>query len=168
MLDDKNNPFTYSVLPFDLEFPDNPRPPAPEAEEDALHHICVQLVTNLTSAAKESRSDPLKAIRVLAYCVAILDDYANDGFTGLAEFRDELQTDLHNALRKARRFFLRQMFLCSKDKQPAYLQTLRDTGWRTSNAEALEDYNTVVEELFDGDHFRRSTLAERQRRNGMA
>jgi hypothetical protein len=57
------------------------------------------------------------------------------------------------------------MFLCQHHEYPAYLQTLRDTGWRTSHPEALEDYNQVVEELFDGDCFRRSTLEERQRRN---
>jgi hypothetical protein len=156
------SPFTYSVLPFS-EIPDDPRPPSPETEEMALHDVCVQFITLFTAAAKD-RSDPLGPIRILAHCVHILDDYAGEGFTQLAEFRNELQSDLHNALRKARRFFLREFFLCSEAAHPRFLQTLRDTGW-TTKGESGQDYQMVVEELFDGDDFRPAAKAERARRS---
>src|SRR6516165_3454366 len=156
------SPFHYSVLPFS-EIPNDPRPPSPETEEMALHDICVQLITNLTKAAKD-RSDPLGPIRILAHCVHIVEDYASEGFVELAQFRNELQSDLHNALRKARRFFLREFFLCSKAAHPRFLQTLADTGWM-HRGEAGEDYEQVVHELFEGDDFRPAAKAERARRH---
>jgi hypothetical protein len=156
------SPFHYSVLPFS-EVLDDTRPPTREAEEMALHDICVQLIFNLTIAAKD-KSDPLGPIRILAHCVHIVEDYAGEGFTQLAQFRNELHSDLHNALRKARRFFLREFFLCSEAAHPRFLQTLRDTGW-TTKGEAGEDYRLVVEELFDGDDFRPAAKVERARRN---
>ena len=162
MGDVKKSPFTYSVLPLDI-FPDHP--PLPEAEEMALHDVCVQLVVNLTAASKTK--NPLRGIQILAHCVSILDDYAAANFTQLADFRRELQTDLHNALRKARRFFLREMFLSSEENFPRFIQTLRDSGWTTSG-EPGQDYAAVIDELFiDGGHrFKPHALALRaERRN---
>jgi hypothetical protein len=161
--DDDLSPFHFSVLPIDPENPFNPRPPSPEIEQEALTDILCQLVTHLTAAAKVSRSDPFRAIRVLANCERICAEYT--GFILLADFQRELKTNLRSALRKARRAFLREAFLCRKDEFPAYLQTMRDTGWRSSHAEAQADFDQVVHELFQPDgHWRPAARAERARR----
>jgi hypothetical protein len=46
------------------------------------------------------------------------------------------------------------------------MQTMRDSGWRTSHSEALEDYNAVVAELFDGDRWRYPKTDPRSPRYG--
>jgi hypothetical protein len=154
--------FTYSVLPFDHEFPYNPRPPLPEAQQMAFDDVINQLIAKLAVAAKD-RSDPLRPIRVLAACQAIVSSYTQAGFHLFDEFDHALRHDLHNALRMARRVFLRAMFLAPPHQSQDFLKVLRETQWCTGG-EAGEDYDMVVRELFDGDYLRPSALAERKRR----
>jgi hypothetical protein len=165
MRDDKNS-FHYSVLPFDPDQPYDPRPPSPESQEIAFDDVINQLISKLAVAAKD-RSDPLRPIRVLAACHSIVSSYTAEGFDMFAPFEHALKTDLHNALRMARRLFLRGMFLAPPHQSQDFLKVLREIGWRTSG-EAGEDYDSVVEELFDGDYLRPSALAERKRRSNMA
>jgi hypothetical protein len=157
--------FTYSVLPLDPDDPDNPGPPLPEAQQMALDDVVDQLISKLVVAAKD-RSDPLRAVRVLSACHAIARAYADDGFDIFTEFERALRTDLHNALRMARRVFLRNGFLLQypSSEYAAFKQVLTETGWRMSDPEARQDLQMVERELFDGDHFRPSALAERKRR----
>jgi hypothetical protein len=166
---EEKSQFVYRILPIDPDFPTNPRRPSPEIQQEALTDVLCQLVTYLAAAAKASRSDPFKAIRVLANCERILDSYASANFDLIGEYQRLLKTNLRAALRQARRTFFREAFLSrSMEEFSTYRQTMVDAGWRMSHPEAFEDYNTVVEEMFEGDRLRASALQERKRRSNMA
>jgi hypothetical protein len=161
---DSDNPFHYSVLPIDPDFPDNPRPPLPENQQMAFDDIINQLIANLAIAAKD-KSDPLRPFRVLAACKSIVESYTSAGFDMFNEFEHALKNDLHNALRMARRIFLRQLFLAPPHQYPAFRQTLMEIGWTSSHREAQQDYDEICRELFEDDgRWRREALAERKRR----
>jgi hypothetical protein len=158
---------TCGVLPFSFsDFdPNDDRPALPSVQREALTDIQCQLVTHLVIAAKD-KTDPFKAIRTLANCQKILAEYAAANFDLLAAYQHELKTNLRSALREARRTFFREAFLSrSMEEFATYKQVMLDAGWRTSHSEALEDYNTVVAEMFDGDFLRPSALEERRRRS---
>jgi hypothetical protein len=157
--DDDTSPFRLNIPPIDLIFEE---PPA-DTQQMALDDIITQLISNLATAAKD-KADPLRPFRILAACHSIANAYTSAGFSIFDEFEHALQHDLHNALRMARRVFLRAMFLAPPHQFPEFISVLRETEWRTSG-EAGEDYNMVVRELFDGDYLRPSALQERKRRN---
>ena len=159
MLDDDTSLFRLKIPPVDLIF----EAPPPTTQQMAFDDIINQLIGHLAAAARD-KSDPLRVVRILTACHSITSAYTEAGFDIFAEFEQALRHDLHNALRMARRVFLRSMFLAPPHEQQAYLQTLRDTGWRTSG-ESGEDYDRVVHELFDGDRLRPSALEERARRH---
>jgi hypothetical protein len=86
----------------------------------------------------------------VAACERICAGYARAGFNLLSEFQTELKTDLHAALRKARRA-LTYGFMCPRSEYPEFLRILKATGWWTDGREAQEDYDAVIAELFDED-----------------
>ena len=132
---EEKSTFHYRILPIDPDFPDTPRRPSPEIQQEALTDVLCQLVTYLTAAAKNSRTDPFQAFRVLANCEKILDGYASANFTLLADFQHLLKTNLRAALRQARRAFFREAFLCrSMEEFSTYKQVMLDAGWRTATA----------------------------------
>jgi hypothetical protein len=93
--------------------------------------------------------------------------YTEAGFDIFAEFEQALRTDLHNALRMARRVFLRNGFLLPypSDQYAAFKQVLTETGWRNSG-ESGEDYRLAEKEVFHADGRMRSwAVAERKRRS---
>jgi hypothetical protein len=108
MDDGSKNPFHYSILPFDPLPDEEPTEPSLECQQDALEDICGQLITYLTDAANDG-ADTTRAATILAYCDVILGDYAEEGFTLLGDFREELRSDLRSALRKARQMARQQL-----------------------------------------------------------
>jgi hypothetical protein len=161
---DDDDPFFFHYL----SLPENPRDrPSgqPENEQRAFDDVINELIGALAVAAKD-RSDPLRPFRILTACHSIAESYTEAGFDIFAEFEHALRHDLHNALRMARRIFLRNGFLLPypSNQYAAFKQVLTETGWRNSG-EAGGDYRMVVEELFDGDDFRPAAKAERARRN---
>jgi hypothetical protein len=153
------SPFHLNVPPIDLIF----EAPPQDTQQQAFDDIINQLISNLASAAKDKR-DPLRPFRILSACHAVASAYTEAGFGIFAEFEQALRTDLHNALRMARRVFLRAMFLAPPHQSQDFLKVLRETEWRNSG-EAGKAYQMVVEELFDGDDFRPAAKAERARRS---
>jgi hypothetical protein len=154
------NPFHLNIPPVDLIFEEPPL----ETQQRAFDDIINQLIANLATAAKD-RADPLRPFRVLAACQDIVSTYSHAGFHLFDEFEQALRHDLHNALRMARRVFLRAMFLAPPHQHQDFLKVLREIDWRMSDREAAADYRQVVEELFDGDDLRPAAKAERARRN---
>jgi hypothetical protein len=154
---EKKSVFHYKILPFS-EFPNDPRPPSAQTQQEALTDILVQLVTALAAAAKD-KSDPLRAVHVLIKCDQILADYASEQFDLLGEYQHLLKTNLRAALRQARRAFFREAFLSrSMEEFATYKKVMVDAGWRTTHTEAMEDYRQVVSETkhwcADGRHLR--------------
>ena len=108
------------------------------------------------SAACHQRSHQLRKV---------LDSYATANFNLVADFQHLYKTNLRAALRQARRTFFLEAFLCrNMEEFSTYKQVMLDAGWMY-RGEAREDYDQIVHELFDGDYFRPSALAERKRRS---
>jgi hypothetical protein len=100
---DESDPFYFSILPVDD--PDEPMPPSPELQREALDDISCQLITHLI-AATNNKSDPAV---ILAHCDRICDVYVCAGFNLFSEFQHQLRTDLAAALRKARQVYAAQL-----------------------------------------------------------
>ena len=163
---EEKSTFHYRILPIDPDFPDTPRRPSPEIQQEALTDVLCQLVTYLTAAAKNSRTDPFQAFRVLANCEKILDGYASANFTLLADFQHLLKTNLRAALRPSPQGVLPRSLPVSQHGGIFNIQAGHAGRWMAhSHSEAMEDYRQVVSEMFDGDRLRPSALAERQRRS---
>jgi hypothetical protein len=114
-----------------------------ERREMLEHHADAEL-RKLIAAAPEARG-------VAATPLTSRSAASRAGFNLLTEFQQELRTDLHNALRTARRAFLKHGFMCPRSEYPKFSKILRDTGWRTDKREAQDDYDAVAAELFDAD-----------------
>jgi hypothetical protein len=156
-----DNPFHFSVLPF----PSKLRPPSPATQQAVLDDISRQLIVFLSLAKKDKRN-PFRALSILANCERVLDVYTSAGYDQLSEFKHALQTDLRTALRMARRYFIRQVLLSSKEELPDIMEEFYATGWKY-RGEALKDYKIVEAHIDYGmDLF--ADLHKRQRRNGMA
>jgi hypothetical protein len=157
------NPFKLNIPPIDLIF----EAPPPATQQMAFDDIITQLIGQLAAAARD-RSDPVRPVRILTACHSIASSYTEAGFDIFAEFEEALRTDLHNALRMARRVFLRAGFLLPypSDQYAAYKQALTETGWRMSDPEAAADYRQAEKEVFHADGRMRSwAVAERKRRS---
>jgi hypothetical protein len=160
--DDDTSLFRINIPAVDPIF----EAPPLDAQQTAFDDIINQLISNLVAAAKD-RSDPLRAVRILSACHAIASEYRHAGFDIFAPFERALRTDLHNALRMARRIFLRNGFLLPypSEQFTQFKKVLTETQWHMSDPEAAADYRMVERELFtaDGD-FRPAAKAERKRR----
>jgi hypothetical protein len=136
MDDGGDNAFRFSIPPIDM-------PPSPESQHEAFTDIACRLVICLSIADKE-KIDPAY---ILAHCDRICDVYTCAGFNLFSEFKHELRTNLRNALRRARRAFLKHGFMCPRSEYPEFLRILKETGWHTGHTDAQEDYDAVVAEL---------------------
>jgi hypothetical protein len=160
-----DDPFFFHYL----SLPENPRDRRsgqPENEQRAFDDVINELIGALAAAAKD-RTDPLRPVRILTACHAVASAYVEAGFGIFAEFEHQLRTDLHSALRTARKIFLRAGFLLPypSDQYSAFKKVLEETGWRNSG-EAGEDYRLAETEVFHADGRMRSwAVAERKRRS---
>jgi hypothetical protein len=159
---DDDDPFFFHYL----SLPENPRhPPQPENEQRAFDDVINELIGALAAAAKD-RSDPLRPFRILSACHAVASAYTEAGFDIFAEFEQALRTDLHNALRMARRIFLKNGFLLPypSDEYTAHKKVLLETNWRMSDPEAAADYRQAEREVFHANGRMRSWAVEERRK----
>jgi hypothetical protein len=165
---DDDDPFFFHYL----SLPENPRDrPSgqPENEQRAFDDVINELIGALAAAAKD-RSDPLRPFRILSACHAVASAYTSAGFDIFAEFEQALRTDLHNALRMARRIFSKNGFLLPypSDEYTAYKKVLLETDWRMSHPEAQADYRQAEREVFHADGRMRSWAVEERKRRSNA
>jgi hypothetical protein len=121
--------------------------PTPQAEVVAFVDI-TKAVFESINLALENKSNPWRAISVIARAEKVMQLYASHGFVSLLPIQRELQDTLHTAWRMSRRRFIKAALCAPDEDYDLYHQHFRSGAF--DGADAMDDWDAVERHLAHG------------------